>query len=279
MRHKACELDVSIRLRRAIYLNDLLLVSRIVRNHPKCIRNPDQADSGNTSLHLAAKLGFPSIVDFLLDAGHEDDGISRNAEWETPLMSACRGGSEDVVKTLMRRCERCVDWKNKDGLDALMITAQTSHPHLTSLLLTSPRCDPNAQDLQGNTALHHATAYGELKVARILLQAGADPTKRNWASWMPVSYSASVSAEVYFRSLVAEWERRRAAAEEPAPESGHREEGMKARGGMRLVGKDMDDPQGRMGWVGGRGEGGGTPTRERMDPLTGGLRGRASSGE
>lgn len=55
-------LDVSIRLRRAIFLNDLLLVKRIVRNHPAYIHNPDFTDRGNTSLHVAAKLGFVEIA-------------------------------------------------------------------------------------------------------------------------------------------------------------------------------------------------------------------------
>jgi ankyrin repeat protein len=55
-------LDVSIRLRRAITLNDALLVKRIVTQHPAHIRNPDVDDRSNTSLHLAAKLGCIEIA-------------------------------------------------------------------------------------------------------------------------------------------------------------------------------------------------------------------------
>jgi hypothetical protein len=55
-------IDVSIRLRRAIYLNDLVLVRRIVKNHPLYLQNPDEADKVNTSLHLAAQLGFSQIA-------------------------------------------------------------------------------------------------------------------------------------------------------------------------------------------------------------------------
>ena len=56
----------NIRLRRAIHLNDLSLVRRIVGNNPSAIQNPDEEDGGNTSLHLAAKLGFLEIaVSFL----------------------------------------------------------------------------------------------------------------------------------------------------------------------------------------------------------------------
>jgi hypothetical protein len=55
-------IDVSRRLRRAILLNDLPLVKRIIRNNPQKLRNPDFEDKSNTSLHLAAKYGFTQIA-------------------------------------------------------------------------------------------------------------------------------------------------------------------------------------------------------------------------
>lgn len=55
-------IDPSVRLQRAIHRNDLLLVKRIIKNDPKLLQNPDFADKSNTSLHLAAKLGFLDIV-------------------------------------------------------------------------------------------------------------------------------------------------------------------------------------------------------------------------
>lgn len=55
-------IDVSRRLRRAILLNDLSLVKRIIRNNPQKLRNPDFEDKSNTSLHLAARNGFTQIA-------------------------------------------------------------------------------------------------------------------------------------------------------------------------------------------------------------------------
>ncbi|KAA6411700.1 MAG: Zinc finger Zim17-type [Lasallia pustulata] len=75
-------IDVRIRLRRATHLNDLVLVKRIIKNNPQSLQNPDFADKGNTSLHLAAQLGFLDLVEYLIAAGHEDNGISRNADWD-----------------------------------------------------------------------------------------------------------------------------------------------------------------------------------------------------
>ena len=55
-------IDASTRLRRAIHLNDLTLLKRIIRNNPRHLQNPDFADHGNTSLHLAAQLGLLEIA-------------------------------------------------------------------------------------------------------------------------------------------------------------------------------------------------------------------------
>ncbi|KAI9801682.1 MAG: 26S proteasome non-ATPase regulatory subunit [Piccolia ochrophora] len=246
-------IDPPIRLRRAIHLNDLLLVKRITRNNPKHLANPDFADKGNTSLHLACKLGFVDIAAFLIDIGHEDTGISRNVEGDTPLMAACDGGHEAVVRLLLQQFARCVSWKNKAGMDALMLASRNaSSPTILSLLLSPPiSADPNAQDGAGNSALHYASAYGQLKALRMLLAAGASPGLRNWHSWDPVSYSATVQAEVYFRGLVAEGERRagRSAA---------------GGGGVRLVTEGMSGSTGDEGGSGSpRGLGGVTSTGER----------------
>jgi len=60
--YKPSRIDVSTRLRRAIHLNDLTLVKRIIKNNPQSLQNPDFGDNGNTSLHLAAQLGLLEIA-------------------------------------------------------------------------------------------------------------------------------------------------------------------------------------------------------------------------
>ncbi|KAI9816539.1 MAG: hypothetical protein M1827_001671 [Pycnora praestabilis] len=288
-------IDVSIRLRRAIHLNDLLLVARITRNNPTYLRNPDLGNKGNTSLHLAAELGLLDIVIHLVDAGHEDEGVSRNADGDTPLILAAAASDEDVVRVLASRFESCVNWKNKAGADALMTASRHGHPTHITLLLTHT-ATPHATDTSGNTALHYASAHGELKVIRTLLHANASPLARNAYSWTPIQYSSTVAAEVYFKNLVAEFERRRL--------DRGREERAKLGGGVRLVTSEevvrareaqaeaereremeMDGTSVGAGRVGD----GGTASRERraMTPTAGrsdgwgyaGLRARASSGD
>lgn len=82
-----------------------------------------------------------------------------------------------------------------------------STPYLPVLLAHSPlppRELLSHADANGNTALHYAAAYGNVKALRTLLEAGADPEVRNWANWMAVSYSMTVKVEVQFRGLLGE---------------------------------------------------------------------------
>lgn len=205
-------IDPSIRLRRAILLNDVVLVQRIVRSNLKLLKNPDFEDKSNTSLHLAASHGFTEIAQYLIEAGHEADEISRNVDQDTPLMLAAQHGHVEVGRLLVREFPRCINFVNKGGLDALAITSQ--HPESTNLipvLLNHPEyaADPDGRDMDGNTPLHHASASGSLKALRILLTAGANPLAKNNYDWTPLAYSQTVAAEVYFKNLVAEFERRK----------------------------------------------------------------------
>lgn len=112
-------IDVPLRLRRAILLNDLPLVQRIIRNNPRYLHNPDWDDKSNTSLHLAARCGFTAIAEFLIEQGHEEGMISRNNDFETPLMLAAMAGKEEVGVMLAKRFPECIAWQNRAGVDAV----------------------------------------------------------------------------------------------------------------------------------------------------------------
>ncbi|XPS74210.1 Target of rapamycin complex 2 subunit avo2 [Ascochyta lentis] len=205
-------IDVPRRLRRAILLNDLPLVQRIIRNNPAYLRNPDYEEKSNTNLHLAAKHGFTQIAEFLIDAGHEDDSVSRNNDFETPLMFAAMAGKEETGVMLAKRFPECILWVNKAGLDALMLSSKSGSGtlHLIPTLILQDPSVLTARDNAGNTALHHASAAGELKTLRLLLQYGANPFVLNSYSWTPVHYSATPAAEAYFKTLIIDFEKKKA---------------------------------------------------------------------
>ena len=55
-------IDLSLRIRQAILLNDVALVRRLLKNHPAYLQNTDYSDKSNTSLHLAAQHGLEEIA-------------------------------------------------------------------------------------------------------------------------------------------------------------------------------------------------------------------------
>ncbi|KAK4930782.1 hypothetical protein LTR28_011614 [Elasticomyces elasticus] len=158
------KIDQSTRLRRALHLNDLLLVKRIVRNTPQILQNPDFDDKSNTSLHLAAAQGHVDIVvrldnrlltkgkNFLIEAGHENDGVSRNADWDTPLMLTAQRGQVEVGRLLIEQFPRCIPWANKQARSR--IRAPSLHPSspLPAFLSNLPCKPPQSRYIGQHTA-------------------------------------------------------------------------------------------------------------------------------
>jgi len=170
---------------------------------------------------LASAAGHTEIVHLLCSSGPSVAGISRrDIRGRDAIMEASRGGHDTVLQIL------------------LTFAANTDERSPKELL-------ENA-DSDGNTALHFASSNGHLLVLRTLLAAGADPEKRNAWSWTPVAYSATVQAEVYFKGLVAEVERRR----------GARREGELAREREAQLGKLGEKGRGKGGGMGGMLKGG-----------------------
>lgn len=268
--HRAGQADMSwqrippsTRLRRAINARSASLVDRILSANPDSrtlLRNHDPDNNSNTSLHLAALLGLADIAAYLLDKGHESDGISRNLESQTPLMLAAAAGSEEqdgvvrgrveVAKMLIERCPEGIYAQDKAGMNAFLIAAKHGTLPLLQLMLGLPppvesiytaHGSPSdwlaCADHEVNTPLHHASATGELKTVRLLVAAGANDKATNAAGWTPLAYSASVAAEVYLRRLVQEREAGEVveAMERSATVIERDEERRRARGMVRVV--------------------------------------------
>jgi ankyrin repeat protein len=152
-------------------------------------------------------------------------------------MLAAAGGHTDVVHFLCEHNPSVILRQDVRGRDAIMEAARCAHDTVLQILLTyAPGGAEDAvrqADVEGNTALHFASMYGNLLELRTLLAAGADATRKNAWSWSAESYSATVSAEVYLRNLVTEVERRKLVRREV--------EESKKGGAMRIVENDDDD--------------------------------------
>ncbi|PGH00433.1 hypothetical protein AJ79_08206 [Helicocarpus griseus UAMH5409] len=239
------DIPVHARLRNAILSNDVLLVKRIIKNNPSFLENPNFEDKSNTSLHLAAILGYLEIIELLVSFGHDSciprildsgynaaPGISLNTDGATPLHLAAIHSHTACVQYLCTQFPQTINRPDSNGATPLMLAAQNSNashsPQTTTLIPPQqrPRSTSNASedtstiatllrndasvtlaDNAGNTALHYASAWGNLKAFRLLVSAGAPPLALNHAMCTPADYALSVQAGVYFRSLVSEFER------------------------------------------------------------------------
>ncbi|KAL1963800.1 hypothetical protein VTN77DRAFT_7866 [Rasamsonia byssochlamydoides] len=88
-------------------------------------------------------------------------------------------------------------------------TATASEDTTTISTLISHNASVTCVDNAGNTALHHASAWGNLKAVRVLLSAGAPPLALNKANHTPLDYSVTKQAAQYFQSIMSDLERRK----------------------------------------------------------------------
>jgi hypothetical protein len=196
------------------------------------------------------------VKDWIYSNTHNNLGISINTDGQTPLHLAAAHSQAELVALLCREFPQTVTRKDRKGQTPLHLAsssqvvpkpnfrnvvsngstrpaAQSPEDNSTIETLLAHGADVNAKDEQGNTPLHNATAWGNLKAVRALIQAGADPMSKNKAGWTPQFYSITVQAEVYYRNLVAEWEKRRAEDKVRADERRG-----KGGGSVRLVPQD-----------------------------------------
>lgn len=128
-----------------------------------CIELP--GGYGQTSLHLAAQMGNPRVMQFLLN-------WINNQMLSLASSRHSRLGTNSLANTLVEE------------------TLKPIHAHLQRLYL-------DAQDEQGNTPLHYAAMQGNIAIIRMLLHAGADRTIVNNHGQPPQQLaSAKASAEL-----------------------------------------------------------------------------------
>ncbi|CAH8655158.1 unnamed protein product [Schistosoma rodhaini] len=126
-----------------------------------------QSATGFTPLYMAAQENRLNVVDLLLQRGANqalttEDGF-------TPLAIALQQGHDRVVAHLLER-----DSRSRGGLPALHIAARKDDANAVSLLLNNAEVNVNHQSQPGFTPLHTAAHFGNVTVARVLIERGAD---------------------------------------------------------------------------------------------------------
>ncbi len=128
--------------------------------------NPNIVDeNGRTPLMLASFNGHTEIVERLLEAGARID--MRDNTNRTAFMFACTGPNLPLISLLLRRGAQINDIDSHESWTPLMFAASEGHQHVVQFLLDN-NADPNAADVDGETAAFFARQRGFPEVAALI---------------------------------------------------------------------------------------------------------------
>ncbi len=146
------------------------------------INNQRHSGIGGTALHLAACSDCPEIIKRLLDAGADPTSISfcGITQTFTPLQYAVANDSLPSVKAFL---ENRVN-PNQQGINGrtaihcLRYNFSENHAEIFQLLCETG-ANIDAQDKDGDTALHYAAEANNLTMLKLLVKAGANLALEN----------------------------------------------------------------------------------------------------
>ena len=113
------------------------------------------------AIMYACIYALPEIVELLLSHS-ECNPCQQNLDGNTPLINCCLMAGQNhaklnkyvlIIQMLLKQDNCGIAICNKKGLNALMYACEFALPDIVEMLLSHSMCDPNQQDLGGNTAL------------------------------------------------------------------------------------------------------------------------------
>ncbi|KAM3929137.1 uncharacterized protein RB166_006918 [Leptodactylus fuscus] len=130
--------------------------------------------SGALCLHAAAKRGHTAVVKALLQKGAQVD--ARTKENYTALHIAVENCKPQVVQTLLGFGAQVQPKGGKDQETPLHIAARIKDGEKVAEILLKSGADVNMERANGETAMHVAAQYGNIKMIRALMEEGGEVT-------------------------------------------------------------------------------------------------------
>jgi len=194
----AAQIDGSTALHWAAERDDLDMADQLIRAGARVTARTRE---GVTPLQLAATNGSAAMIDRLIKAG-ADANASLSAGGDTALMMAARTGKTDAIRVLVEAGGNVNAKESWGGTTALMWAVSEGHADAARLLIgagadvnarsnyvaaangrgfegrtpVANRTDPKAEEFASGwlTPLTLAAREGDVEMARILVNAGAD---------------------------------------------------------------------------------------------------------
>ena len=177
-------------------------MGRLLARHAGGVMLNQQDAGGRTALHMLNIIlttegvddVTTSMLELLLDEGA--DVSLRDRKGATPLNDAVERGIDGYAMALLIRASAeagVLDARDAEGDTALHLTHDNGNTDVMRLLLDAG-ADPNVQNNDGQTLLHHMAEEGITEYVRhedveALLNAGADPNLIDEKGWTPAHYA------------------------------------------------------------------------------------------
>ena len=161
--------------------------------------NAQSESDGRTALISAAARGDLEVSSFLLQRGA--DVNIQDKQGYTALFHAIHARYEEVEKILLNHPNLDPNARGLNGITALSSYVWRDRKNAAQKLLELG-ADVNAQDDDGDAALHGAARNGNVEILGILLDKGADPNLKNKQGGTPLMWAAVFGHEDAARWLI-----------------------------------------------------------------------------
>ena len=150
--------------------------------------------NGCSALHISLNSGHRNSSLFLIEAGATVNRPRRYDSGETPMHVAARLGDSVVIAAALRRGAGRPDVQSSSGSTPLHVAARERNAGCVDLMCSVARRGAvNIGDKSRLTPLHCAVNSSALAVVRTLLQHGADPDAVDRDGLAPLHYAAAAT--------------------------------------------------------------------------------------
>ncbi|XP_053137276.1 E3 ubiquitin-protein ligase MIB2 isoform X5 [Hemicordylus capensis] len=146
-------------------------VAQALCEHNCDVNLPDSL--GDTPLHYAITADCRSLIETLTEVPNIDFTL-QNQQGFNLLQHAALKGNQLAIKKILARARQLVDAKKEDGFTALHLAALNNHKEVADILIKEGRCDINLKNNRNQTPLHLAVTQGHMEMVQLLVSKGCD---------------------------------------------------------------------------------------------------------